>query len=130
MGAHQLAQLNVGGILAPMDSAVMAGFAGQLAAINALADAAPGFVWRLQTESGDATSIRAVDDEYLIVNTSVWESPETLRSFVYRSAHVDVMRRRREWFAHERAIRGSLVGAGRSPSHRPGGRRAADDARP
>jgi hypothetical protein len=66
--------------------------------VNALADAAPGFVWRLQDESGDATSIKAFGDDRLIVNMSVWESIEALREFVYRSGHVDVMRRRREWF--------------------------------
>ena len=66
--------------------------------INALADGTPGFVWRLQTEDGNATSIRAFDDDLMMLNMSVWESVEELTQFVYRSAHVDVMRRRREWF--------------------------------
>jgi Domain of unknown function (DUF3291) len=66
--------------------------------INALADSSPGFVWRLQTEDGDATGIRAFDDDRLIVNLSVWESIDDLAQFVYRSGHVAVMRRRREWF--------------------------------
>lgn len=81
-----------------MDSQELEGFVERLAPINALADDSPGFVWRLQTEEGDATAIRAFDDDRLIVNMSVWTSLETLSDFVYRSAHVEVMRRRREWF--------------------------------
>jgi hypothetical protein len=81
-----------------MDGPVMAGFAANLEAINALADAAPGFVWRLQTEDGDATAIRPYDDERVMVNMSVWDSIGSLRQFVYRSDHTAVMRRRREWF--------------------------------
>ena len=67
--------------------------------VNALADAAAGFVWRLQDDDGNATSIRAFDDDRMILNMSVWESAEALSDFTYRSAHRDVMRRRREWFA-------------------------------
>jgi Domain of unknown function (DUF3291) len=66
--------------------------------INALADRAPGFVWRLQTEDGDATAIRAFDDQRMLINMSVWASIEELAEFVYRSGHIAVMRRRREWF--------------------------------
>jgi Domain of unknown function (DUF3291) len=66
--------------------------------VNALADRSPGFVWRLQTEDGDATAVRGFGDDRLIVNMSVWESVGALAEFVYRGAHVEVMRRRREWF--------------------------------
>ncbi len=66
--------------------------------INAIADAAPGFVWRLQADDGNATSIPVLGDDRLIVNMSVWESIDLLAAFVYRSGHVAVMRRRREWF--------------------------------
>ncbi len=66
--------------------------------INAIADTSPGFVWRLETPEGNATAIRPYDDERILVNMSVWESIETLREFAYRSAHADVLRRRREWF--------------------------------
>lgn len=76
----------------------MAEFVASLDPINALADESPGAVWRLQTEDGNATTIRAFDDDRVIVNMSVWESIDHLAGFVYRSAHVDVMRRRREWF--------------------------------
>jgi hypothetical protein len=95
---YHLAQCNIGRAKGPMDGPVMAGFAARLDDINALADAAPGFVWRLQTEAGNATSIHVFDDERLLLNMSVWESPERLRSFVYRSDHANVMRQRKSWF--------------------------------
>ena len=82
---------------APLDSPMLAEFMALLEPVNALADTAPGFVWRLQTEDGDATGVRGFDDERLIVNMSVWESIEALRDFVYMGGHLDVMRRRREW---------------------------------
>jgi Domain of unknown function (DUF3291) len=98
MPNHELAQLNIGISKGPMDSPVMADFAAGLARINAMADASPGFVWRLQTEEGDATSIRPFEDENLLVNMSVWRDVESLHKYVYGSAHVELMRRRREWF--------------------------------
>ncbi|MEP7243007.1 MAG: DUF3291 domain-containing protein [Gammaproteobacteria bacterium] len=96
----QLAQCNVGRAKAAVDSEVMAGFAARLADINAVADSAPGFVWRFQTEAGDATSVQAFEDNLILFNMSVWESPQDLRSFVYRSDHANVMRQRRSWFEH------------------------------
>ena len=81
-----------------MDGPVMAGFKAALEPINALADEAPGFVWRLQTEDGDATAIRPYRDERMMVNMSVWESIEALRAFVYTSSHTSVMRNRKRWF--------------------------------
>ena len=81
-----------------MDGSVMAGFVAALEPINALADEAPGFVWRLQTDDGDATAIRPYEDDRIIVNMSVWESIEALRAFVYTSAHTSVMRSRKQWF--------------------------------
>ena len=98
MPPYHIAQLNIGRIVAPLDSPQRAGFVNQLDEINALADAAPGFVWRFQTEEGDATALRPFDDDRMLVNFSVWESPEALHQFVYRTAHVEVMRHRREWF--------------------------------
>lgn len=95
---HHLAQMNVGRLVAPVESQEVAGFMALLAPLNALADAAPGFVWRLQTEQGDATSIRTEPDPLFIVNMSVWASPEALWEYVYRSGHLEAMRRRREWF--------------------------------
>jgi len=95
---YHLAQINVVRARGPMDTDVMAGFAAQLKPINAIADQAAGFVWRLQTESGDATSILAYEDPAILINMSVWESVESLRNFVYRSGHLSVMRDRAKWF--------------------------------
>jgi heme-degrading monooxygenase HmoA len=81
-----------------MDGPVMAGFKAALESINALADEASGFVWRLQSEDGDATAIRPYEDERMMVNMSVWESIEALRAFVYASGHTSVMRDRKRWF--------------------------------
>ena len=98
MAAYQLAQCNIGRLRAPLDSPTLAGFVAGLEPINQLADATPGFVWRLETDDGDATSIRAFDDDMLLINMSVWESIDALAEFVYRSAHRDVMRQRGQWF--------------------------------
>jgi hypothetical protein len=98
MSVYELAQLNIGIIKGPMDSPVMADFAANLQRINALAERSPGFVWRLQTEEGDATAIRPFEDENLLLNMSVWRDVESLNLYVYSSEHVDLMRRRREWF--------------------------------
>ena len=96
--AHHLAQVNVARPLAPLDSEQLADFVANLEPVNARADAAPGFVWRLQDEAGDATSFRVFDDS-IMVNLSVWESVEALRAFVYADReHLAVLRRRREWF--------------------------------
>ncbi|RJG04858.1 DUF3291 domain-containing protein [Noviherbaspirillum cavernae] len=93
-----LAQVNIGRARGAMDDPVMAGFVAQLDRINALAEASPGFVWRLKTEEGNATSLQPYADERIIVNLSVWETPEHLRQFVYRSAHTEVLRERKSWF--------------------------------
>lgn len=98
MSAYELAQLNIGIIKSPMDSPLMADFANNLERINAVADASPGFVWRLQTEEGDATAIRPFNDPNLLVNMSVWRDVASLNTYVYSSAHVEIMRRRRQFF--------------------------------
>jgi hypothetical protein len=98
MGWH-LAQVNVGRLRAPIDDPLIADFVGGLDRINQLADRAPGFVWGVQTEAGNAIAIRPVeDDQLLAIDMSVWESVEALAQFVYRSDHLSFMRRRREWF--------------------------------
>lgn len=93
-----LAQLNVGRMVAPLDAPEIDGFRAQLDPINALADADPGLVWRLQTEAGNATDIRPTDDDLFLINLSVWRSIEALRAFTYTSGHVQVLRQRRSWF--------------------------------
>jgi Domain of unknown function (DUF3291) len=98
MDGYQLAQINVGRLRAPVDSPLVAEFMGALDPINALAEASPGFVWRFQTEDGNATAVRPYDDDSILVNMSVWTSAEALADFVYRSDHAGYLRRRREWF--------------------------------
>lgn len=98
MAAYHLAQCNVARLVAPLDSPQLAGFVAGLEPVNRLADGSPGFVWRLQTEDGDATAIRPFADDLMLVNMSVWESVAALSDFTYRSSHRDVLRRRREWF--------------------------------
>jgi hypothetical protein len=94
----QLAQVNIGRARGEMTEPVMAGFVNRLAEINALADASPGFVWRLQTEDGDATAVRPYADTRILINLSVWADLASLRAYVYRSPHATVMRSRRAWF--------------------------------
>jgi hypothetical protein len=93
-----LAQLNVGRLRAPLDDPAIDDFRDNLAPVNALAEVSPGFVWRLQDEGGDATGIKLFDDDLEIINLSVWESIDALADFTYRSGHVELLRRRREFF--------------------------------
>jgi hypothetical protein len=106
MPRHHLAQLNVGVATAPLDSAIMADFMNNLDRINALAESAPGFVWRLAGDNNNATALRPIDDRTM-VNMSVWTDAQSLSAFVFRTAHVEFMRRRREWF--ERMAEAYLV---------------------
>ncbi|WP_255955094.1 DUF3291 domain-containing protein [Streptomyces odontomachi] len=100
MTGFHLAQVNIGRIIAPLDSPELADFVAQLPEINALADGSPGFVWRMVDDAGeDATGFRPDgNDDMLLINCSVWESVEALRNFTYQSAHLRVLSRRREWF--------------------------------
>jgi hypothetical protein len=101
--AHQLAQVNIARLRAPLDSEQLAGFVAALDPVNASADGAPGFVWRLQTDEGNATSVKAFEWEPqgaagVIVNMSVWESIDLLSHWVYGPLHRAVLLQRREWF--------------------------------
>ncbi len=102
--AFQLAQVNIARLVAPIDSPELADFMAALDPVNAVADAAPGFVWRLQTEEGNATKVEAFEWDIgasagVIVNLSVWESADQLHAFVYGDEHRAVLRERRQWFA-------------------------------
>ncbi len=97
MAEFHLAQLNIARMKYPLESPGMAGFVARLEEVNALADSSAGFVWRLQTEDGDATAIDDFGADYL-VNMSVWRDLESLREFAFRSAHREVLARRHEWF--------------------------------
>ena len=101
MSGYELAQLNIAAMREPLESPSMADFVANLDRINALAEGSPGFVWRLQTEEGDATAMRPMGEDTL-VNISVWRDAESLNKYVYASAHVEVMKRRKEWFERMR----------------------------
>jgi hypothetical protein len=92
MAAYQIAQVNIGRIRAQLDDPIMAGFVERLDEINALADESPGFVWRLQTNEGNATYVRPFEDERTVLNMSVWDNMELLRHYVYHTAHMELLR--------------------------------------
>jgi hypothetical protein len=100
MPPYHLAQVNIARMKASLDSPVMSGFVARLDEINALADRHSGFVWRFQPEGGDATYLRPYDDDRILFNMSVWETVEALRTYVYETVHVEVVRQRRAWFEH------------------------------
>jgi hypothetical protein len=118
MAEYHLAQINIAQARDEMTSETMHGFASRLDEINHLAESSPGFIWRLQDDSGDATSIQAFDDPMLIINISVWSDVESLKQFVYRSVHVDLIRDRDAWFHKIPQMHQALwwVPAGHTPS--------------
>jgi len=117
MTKFQLAQLNIAKMKYPIDSPELADFVDNLDNINALADDSAGFIWRLQTDEGDATGIDFFGDDTL-VNMSIWKDVESLHSYVYRSAHNKIMSRRKEWFHRADQAYTVLwwIGAGTIPS--------------
>ena len=96
--AWHLAQINIARARGPMDGPVMAEFVAALDGINVLAEASPGFVWRLKDESGNATALRAFPDPLMLVNMSVWADVASLQLYVYRTMHGRFFARRQEWF--------------------------------
>ena len=95
-----LAQLNIARMRFPIDSSEMASFVSQLADVNAGAESADGFVWRLKDEDGPgSTSYRILDDDEMIVNLSVWRDLEALRAFVVgHDQHRGALQDRSSWF--------------------------------
>lgn len=100
MAQHQLAQINIGRLRAPIDHPMIKDFVDNLDAVNAIAEASPGFVWRLTGEGNNATDLAPYEDPLIAINMSVWTDIQSLGAFVYRGDHVKIMRRRREWFEH------------------------------
>lgn len=116
--SYHLAQVNTAKALAPLDAPIMQGFVEQLEHINQLAEASPGFIWRLQTEEGDATALKPFEDELIIVNLSLWDSLEALKDYVYSGEHLTVLRNKKQWFEKPEAPTLALwwVPAGHIPS--------------
>ncbi len=98
MSQYHIAQLNIAKMKADLDDPIMKDFVDNLDGVNGIADNSPGFVWRLETEEGDATTLRLFDDNMLLVNMSVWESIDDLKNFVYESFHIEILKRKNEWF--------------------------------
>ncbi len=117
MTKFHLAQMNVATMRYPKDDPRVAEFFERIDEINAIADASPGFVWRLQDESGNATAIET-DDPYEIVNMSVWESVDALFAYVYRSDHKQLIAKRKDWFERPTKAFQALwwIPAGHTPS--------------
>jgi hypothetical protein len=115
---YHLAQINIGRIKAPLDSPVMAEFVENLDPINLLAEKSDGFIWRLKDESNNASSIRVYDDDFMIVNLSVWKDIESLFKFVYQSNHTEIFKKRRGWFEQLKEMHMALwyVSAGQVPT--------------
>lgn len=95
---YHIAQVNMAYALAPLGDPRLAAFSAQLDQIYALAEASPGFIWRLKAEDFSSSSPDLPTDERLFATISVWSTIEALRAFTYQGEHVQVMRRRREWF--------------------------------
>ncbi|MEE9329446.1 MAG: DUF3291 domain-containing protein [Parvularculaceae bacterium] len=114
---HHLAQINIAQAKADMTSEIMHGFVSRLDEINAIADKADGFIWRLQSDEGDATSIRVFNNPLLLVNMSVWRDLPALKNFVYQSLHVKLIRDREAWFDKIQAMHQALwwIPAGHIP---------------
>jgi hypothetical protein len=94
----QLAQVNIGRLRAPVDHPMIREFVDNLDAVNAVAEASPGFVWRLTGEGDNAIDLKPFEDPLMAINMSVWTDIPSLGAFVYRGDHVAIMRRRQEWF--------------------------------
>ena len=95
---RHLAQLNIATLRHPIDDPRTADFVNALPSVNATGEQSPGYVWRLQSDSGDATDIHVFDDPLVIVNLTVWQSLDALKAFAYHGIHRDFFRRRAEWF--------------------------------
>ncbi|MGW0772656.1 DUF3291 domain-containing protein [Streptomyces sp. NPDC002835] len=118
MTSYELAQVNIGRLKAPLDSPRLKDFADNLEPVNAVADAAEGFVWRLQTEAGDATELRIFGDEWLMVNMSVWRDNNALTAFMYQGMHRELLARRYEFFERMHEVMTTMwwVPAGHRPT--------------
>ena len=96
--AYELAQVNIARLKAPLDSPQLKDFVDALDPVNAVADTATGFVWRLQSDSGNATDVPVFGDDWLVINMSVWQDTDALTAFMYQGRHRELLARRREWF--------------------------------
>ncbi|MFC8196755.1 DUF3291 domain-containing protein [Streptomyces sp. NPDC057298] len=116
--AYELAQVNISRLQAPLDSPQLKDFVDALDPVNAVADAADGFVWRLQSDEGNATDVSVFGDDWLIINLTVWRDTNALTAFMYQGQHRELLARRNEWFERIREAMTALwwVQAGHRPT--------------
>ncbi|MFD9001163.1 DUF3291 domain-containing protein [Streptomyces sp. NPDC059582] len=116
--AYELAQVNIARLRFPLESTELKDFVDALDPVNAVADAADGFVWRLRSDSGNATDVAVFGDDWLIVNMSVWRGTDALTAFMYQGRHRELLARRREWFERVQEAMATLwwVPAGHRPT--------------
>jgi len=86
-------------MLGPIDGSIIADFVANLERINALADDSEGFIWRITGEEDNATAIKIFEDDSIIINMSVWKDIASLKNYIYKTAHAEIMKRRKEWFS-------------------------------
>ncbi|WP_137939932.1 DUF3291 domain-containing protein [Chitinivorax sp. B] len=109
MSPHfHLAQVNIAKTKAPMNDPSMQGYVEQITHLNHLADQSPGFIWRLQSDEGDATAIRLFDDPLIMINLSVWTSLDALTKYVYQGDHLQAVKQRKQWFEPQTSPRLAL----------------------
>ncbi|MFP1626625.1 DUF3291 domain-containing protein [Streptomyces sp. 5K101] len=120
MTAYELAQVNTARLKHPLDSAELKDFVDNLDPVNAVADAADGFVWRLQDETGNATDMRVFGDDTMMVNMSVWRDTNALTAFMYQGMHRELLARRYEFFERVKEVMTTMwwVPAGHRPTVR------------
>lgn len=121
---HELAQVNIGRLKHPLDSPELKDFVDNLDPVNAVADAADGFVWRLQNDSGNATDLRVFGDDWLLVNMSVWRDTNALTAFMYQGMHRELLARRFEFFERVQEVMTTMWWVERG--HRPTVREAEE----
>ncbi|MFE7130153.1 DUF3291 domain-containing protein [Streptomyces sp. NPDC057638] len=114
---YQLAQVNIARMIHPLDSPEMKDFTDALDPVNAVADASDGFVWRLTGGEGDATDQRIFEDDWILVNMSVWRDADALKAFMYAGLHRELLRRRHDFFARVQEAMSTLWWV--EPGHRP-----------
>ncbi|MFF3320708.1 DUF3291 domain-containing protein [Streptomyces sp. NPDC002889] len=124
MASYELAQVNIARLKHPLDSPELKDFVDNLDPVNAIADAADGFVWRLQNDSGNATDLRVFGDDLLIVNMSVWRDTNALTAFMYQGMHRELLARRHEFFERVQEVMTTLWWV--EPGHRPTVREAEE----
>ena len=98
---YRLAQINFARLRVPLSNPKMVNFRALLQAVNSLAEASPGFVWRMDEESAAASGDRARPQQApgtTLVNLSVWNSVGALQKYANLGTDGGVMGARQSFF--------------------------------